>query len=91
MHWTLVPIEKDTDAIGRSKEAPLTSPKYEDLSERAKEQVDKVMKLIQLSCKSELVGSGAVRVNASGYAHHDAEKMPVGDKDFIAISIGRMN
>ncbi len=89
MHWQLVQIEEDSIKIGREKDLPLVSPRFEDLTPRAKEQVTKVAKIIQLACKSQLVGEGQVRINASGYAHHDADKMPTDQRDFIAISIGR--
>jgi hypothetical protein len=90
MHWILVPIEDEAVAVARTAGEPSTSPKFEELSERAQDQAKKVYKMIQLACKSELVGAGKVRVQASGYAHHE-DRMPVGEKDFIALSIGKVD
>ena len=91
MNWQLVTVEEDTAKIVRDNgEMFLTSPREEELSERAQDQVKKVVKIITLACKSNMVGEGMVRVSASGYAHHDEDQMPTDQRDFVAISIGRM-
>lgn len=90
MHWQLVTTEETNAYFARKTSEPLTSPRVAELSPRAADQVNKVWKIIQLACKSELVGDGQVRVSASGYCHHDPEQMPTDQRDFIAISIGRI-
>jgi hypothetical protein len=91
MHWQLVTAEEDTAMIVREEgDMFITSPREEQLSSRAKDQSRKVVKIITLACKSGLVGQGQVRVSASGYAHHDESQMPTDQRDFIAISIGRI-
>jgi hypothetical protein len=89
VHWQMVTIEKDSAEVGRDKTQPLVSPRFEDLTSRAQDQVKAVHKIIQLACKADLVGGGKVRINASGYAHHDETQMPTDQRDFVAISIGR--
>lgn len=91
MNWQLVTVEEDTAKIVRQDgDMFLTSPREEELSDRAREQVKKVKKIVTLACKSDMVGEGLVRVSASGYAHHDSDQMPTDQRDFVAISIGRM-
>jgi len=91
MQWQLVTTELDSAQVLRENgDQLITSPRVEDLSERAQDQVKKTVKLITLAVKSGMVGEGQVRISASGYAHHDEDQMPTDQRDFVAISIGRI-
>lgn len=90
MHWNLVQNEMDTAQLLRKDKQLLTSPRYDDLSERAQKQVDVILAAMRGLVKAGAVGEGTVRVNASGYAHHDPIRMPADEKDFIAFNIGRV-
>ena len=93
MQWSIVQIEQDTAQLIREKKDLLTSPRMEDMTDRARTQVKATQAVIRGLLKAGVVGEGKVRINASGYAQYEAGQKPVGTdgSDFVAISIGRVD
>jgi len=89
VHWVLVQQDTNTSEVLAARNGvPLTSPRFEDLSEAAQAQVKKTMASIRALIKADVVPVGNIRIAASGYAHHE-EKMPIDEADFVALNIAR--
>jgi hypothetical protein len=78
MQWSLVQVEQDTAQLVREKKDLLTSPRMEDMTDRAKAQARATQAVIRGLLKSGVVGEGKVRINASGYAMQEAGQKPAG-------------
>jgi hypothetical protein len=89
--WAFVTIEKDTAEYLRNGDTPLTSPRYEDLDDKARRQVNATHKVIRGLIKAGVVGEGKVRISASGNAWNETRmSADPSAADFVGISIGRV-
>jgi hypothetical protein len=88
-NWHMITAETTTETLKRDLESALTSPREENLGERAVDQYKFAKAALAGLAKSGAVGAGPIYAYASGAAAEDPDHPPVGQHDFIAINISR--